>query len=312
MAVAFLGCLWIATTIQVEASGLCPAASEIEAKLEPLLARADVGGPVRRATIVEDRGGLTIRLAELDGIVVAEKRLPTRGSASCAALAETAAVVVATWDARLRSGVALAIDSPIGAPATGPDAKPSAVQAPPPAVVAVATLPPYRAPERFGSTVFAAVYLDAGALGPAAKAGVRIGASNGLGAQVSLGAAGPDHAAIANGEVRWGRTALGLGPSLALGTRTWRARLAAEGTVGLLLADGVGYDETQRRLGVDVGGTLGASIGRRFGRVTPYLAAELWGWARNHVLTVAGATEVTRPPRAQLWVGAGLAWSVTP
>lgn len=312
MAVAFLGCLWIAATIQVEASGRCPAASEIEVKLEPLLARAGVEGPARRATIVEDRGELAIRLAELDGTVVAEKRLPTGGSASCAVLAETAAVVVATWDARLRSGVALAIDSPVGLPAPGPYARSSAAPATPRAGAAVATLPAYRPPERFASTVFAAVYLDAPALGPAVKAGVRIGATSGLGAQVSFGAAGPDHAAIANGETRWGRTALGFGPSWALGTRAWRARLAAEGTVGLLLADGVGFDETQRRWGVDVGGTLGASIGRRFGRVTPYLGAELWGWARNHVLTVAGATEVTRPPRAQLWVGAGLAWGATP
>jgi hypothetical protein len=84
MAVAFLGRLWIAATIQVEASGRCPAAPEIEAKLEPLLAGEGIEGPARRATIVEDRGELSIRLAELDGTVIAEKRLPTGGSASCA------------------------------------------------------------------------------------------------------------------------------------------------------------------------------------------------------------------------------------
>jgi hypothetical protein len=226
--------------------------------------------------------------------VIAEKRLPA--GRPCAELAETAAVVVAAWDARLRSGVALALDGPLP-------------EAPPPTLgLEAATVRPLAA------DLFAGFYLglDARSMAPALKAGARLArAGRPWAGQISLAAMGRETEPVAAGQARWGRLALGAGPSLRLGQGAWLVRLGAEALAGLLMADGVRYDETHSRFGVDAGGDLGASLGRRFGRLTPWVGVELLGWLRPHKLEVTGAATAS-VPRLQAWFGAGVAFGGGP
>jgi hypothetical protein len=282
----------LALAVEVDGDARCPRPDEVAARLQPLLADAPPGRPTRIALVREEATAITVRLTEGDGLVIAEKRLP--GGRPCAELAETAAVVVAAWDARLWSGVALAFDGPLSEASPQTLAFQGAAAGARPLV----------------ADLFAGFYLgvDAQSTAPALKAGARLARPGRPWAgQVSLAAQGRESQPLGKGQTRWGRLAVGAGPSLRLGNDAWVVRLGLEALAGLLMADGVRYDETRTRFGVDAGADLGASIGRRFGRLTPWLGMELLGWLRPHQLEVTGAA-TTSIPRLQAWFGAGVAF----
>src|SRR4051794_1328834 len=95
--------------LQVQATGRCPTAHDVERRLAPLLppglesSRRDV------AQIDEDAdGGLTLTLAQFDRGTITRRQLPP--AASCADRAETVAVALAIWEAQIHPEIPLQLD----------------------------------------------------------------------------------------------------------------------------------------------------------------------------------------------------------
>src|SRR5690242_6535798 len=90
----------VAGIVQVEGPAQCPTPEAVAARLDGLLGAA---GDARddHAVLSTGDGALRIELRSSSGAFLAERRIDARGD--CAALAGAAAVVIATWEARLRS-----------------------------------------------------------------------------------------------------------------------------------------------------------------------------------------------------------------
>ena len=107
--------LWLA--MQIEGSGRCPAAGEVEGKLAPLLPPGFASSCDDRAVIAEDAdGSLSVALSRPDGRSIASRRLPP--SSTCAEQAETVAVTLAVWEAQIHPEISLRLDRLAAAPAS--------------------------------------------------------------------------------------------------------------------------------------------------------------------------------------------------
>src|SRR4051812_39512595 len=81
--------------LAVEGAPTCPAPAEVTARLQTLLPRLDPWDAIEHAQLVEDGVVLRVTLTDAKGALVAERLLPA--NASCAALADAAALVIAAW-----------------------------------------------------------------------------------------------------------------------------------------------------------------------------------------------------------------------
>ncbi len=104
-----LGLTLLAAAVEVFTTSNCPDPSQVTTGLTALLA-ADVGGVPDRATISPALDGRTVllELRRADGVVLASRRVAAGNS--CAETAEILAVVIASWEARFRSGLAGSLD----------------------------------------------------------------------------------------------------------------------------------------------------------------------------------------------------------
>jgi hypothetical protein len=95
--------------MEVQGTGSCPAAADVEAKLGPLLPPGFVASSADRARIVEGAdGNLEISLMRPDGLFIGQRRLP--GSRNCAEQAEIVAVTLAVWEAHIHPEISLRLD----------------------------------------------------------------------------------------------------------------------------------------------------------------------------------------------------------
>ena len=88
--------------MKVQAAGTCPAAADVERHIGPLLsAESESESTASDVARIDEGvdGGLTISLIATDGAIVAQRDLPR--ASSCAEQAETVAVAVAAWAARI-------------------------------------------------------------------------------------------------------------------------------------------------------------------------------------------------------------------
>jgi hypothetical protein len=292
--------LW-AAAIAVTGATTCPSPAEVTSALVALLPAPAVTGAVEaRAELVAEGASLQLRLLGPDGRVLSEKGLPREES--CAVMADTAAVVLAAWAARLNADVSLAFEAPRSTTAAS---TPLATAA-----------PPDRAAPRWVASLGAGLFasfqdtFDAPTAAPAGSLelgvrGVR-GVEEGWGARLGIAATGSHRNALGPGQALWQRLGVSLGASR---RKSW-GRVSLTGGLDLIAAllfvEGDGFTTGRDVRTWDVGPSGSARLGLGVGRVEPWVAVGGAVWLRSQLIEVTGVAEQHRLSRLQLLAGAGL------
>jgi hypothetical protein len=283
--------LW--AMLDVRSTVACPAAADVSARLQPLLPREL--GPTGDVVNIDAAGGVTtVRLVRSDGTLVAARALP-RGE-SCAAQAQIAAVVVATWEGRLqaeRADGALALPDPstLGARASRP-----------------APAPAWRL-EIAGGPLAAFTGGDLGVALGADVAAFAAGSRWGIGAALlAIGDHEAPFVAQPGGTYTWRRLELGIGPAFGSHAGAWSLGVRAAAVVGLLDVRGSGFALDQRTTSFDLGTSATARLGYRVGPVSPWLGVTVVWWARPQRVQATFVEGVERLPAYEALAGAGLSW----
>jgi hypothetical protein len=237
----------------------------------------------------------TLRLMRPDGTIVAQRALPS--AEPCAAQAQIAAVVIATWEGRLqaeRTDGALALPVPsaaLGARASGPAAAPAwRVE------IAGGPLVAFH-----GGDLGVALGADMAAFGARSRWG--------LGAAVlAIGEHQASFDAQPGATYTWRRLELGLGPAFSLHARRWSFGGRAAAVAGFLDVRGSGFALDQRTTSLDLGASATARIGYRVGPVTPWLGVTVVWWARSQRVQATFVDGAERLPPYEALAGAGLSW----
>jgi hypothetical protein len=295
--------------VAVRAAGDCPSAAAVREKLGTLLGAGD---PARAPDLAEvDVLGstLAISLRRASGEIVGDKRLPA--TAGCAARAESAAIVLAAWEAQLGDHAAPELVPPVtpppiadaGSPAeTAASALPAARPSPgaAPAVVGGpgGAVSPGAEPRRWGvspgGSLLASIDGDDTALAATAEA-----ALSRRGSRLALGAGAmfvSSHAAsVSPGIGTWRRFG-------AVIDGRWRARwsglwLEARAGAGLtvLAISGSGLAQNGSGTAFDPGAVAGLRLGLTGGPATPWVEIGTTVWPRRQILDVRGGGAADLP-----------------
>lgn len=310
--------------IDVRGNADCPTPAALAAALEGLIVVPPTSsGASAVPDVVElngQGGSVKVKLTSAGGDFVGEKRLPER--LSCSERAQTAAVMVAAWEAHLR-GVA----GPIGRAAVEVRA---ATQPPP--VAAPAPRPP--APAKPPGAPATAVVTQTAALGsgaPAASQPIQLETSAALFASVTTAGVAPGgifEVAVARADAPLALDAGGVivgahGTGVASGRGVWqryggvvqldsRSRwrslvLHMYGGAALtaVTITGQSFPSRANDLVFDPGIVVGLRLARA-GRFAPWLGATAVSWPRSHTLTVGGSPASVDLPQFETWLGGGL------
>jgi hypothetical protein len=273
--------------VRVESDTACPAASDVEARLAPLLPPLGPGETPERAAIrAEGDARVRVSLFGADDAPVGDRTLAL--GAACADRANVVAVVVAAWEAqRAREDVA--------APSLPRRPAPPPVVAAP--VVAAAAPPPAPPPAwTLELALGPAVTLVDGGASPAAA--LSVGAwGRRLGARAGLFGFWPRTDGVGAGSARWARA----GASLELGARarTRAGRFDAHaGVVGAaLVAAGSGFELDRTASGLSPGAAVGVDWSYLFARTFVGAGASAVGWTAQRLVSDG---DVRSLPRWQL------------
>jgi hypothetical protein len=271
--------------VVVEGEGACPSPEEVERRLATIIPPVDEGERQDRARVEQAPGALRIELMRDDGTRVAERRLQVRGD--CADMAAAAAVVIATWEGRLKPEPG----APPALPAGG--------------ALVVAT--PASAPPR-------PLWFDVGAAIVGARADGQSTAGAELDGSLGLATLGPRLGATISATLpreqplpgtslvaRWMRVALAAGPRERLGVAGATVELGLSAAVAVLHIEGGTSSQpaTTYALHSDTSAELGGVAGVRVGYAWPQLAVwagfELWGWLGRQRLEVNVNTPADLP-----------------
>lgn len=284
----------LSALVRVEGESDCPAPAEVSAALERLEGAAvAASGSVRLAT---DGDSLDVRWIDDAGRTVRQWRFPRGGS--CAALAETVALVLAVW----RGGVD-------GAGLRSPPLPPPPVEGVP--APALRAMRPAR-PSLVAYEVAAGFLVGwepgaGGSFGGTVEATVGPRESRWAG-RVALSALSLQSQGFALGSVGWTRPSLSLGARLRLARERVRLDLTVDALVALLVLRGDGFaGAVAESYDVDPGLDLGLRLGVRAGPLVPFVDLRGVGWLRQQTARVTGIAAGDDLPRFDLWLTVGLA-----
>lgn len=259
----------------------CPAAADIGARLRRLFPEELFGAFPERVHVTRGAGTLKVELARVDGSLVVERSLPA--SDDCTQLADAVAVVVMTWEGELHPelmGMPPRPVKPEAPPPAGdgrtPDPTPAPVPSPAPATPTVAAVP---------TPVSATVerFVLVGALGSLVNgdvsAGPRIGGvvawrGGRLAIQADTWGTGRRTQPLGDGQVRWWRAGVAVGPAVRLESTRWALLGSVQAAVGFNRAAGTGYDVDREESTVLPGAIAGVTV---LGRVGAWFG---WGGLR--------------------------------
>ena len=261
------GVLFLAVVgaVEIVANGTCPSDGDVAGRLRALVPES--AGARETAKLSSGDKGLLVELSDAAGAPLGQRWLQP---APCADLAQAAAVVIAAWEAELRSRAASEVK-----------------------------LPAPRAPGRTGFEI-AASFLGSLAQGNALAAGGALDLAVGrrrshfLG-RLELAGFQTRDLPLSTGHVSWTRAWLALGPLFRFRPGRFVLDLHAEGLLALLYFGGVGFTTTQSGYDVDVG--LGAGIrgAVRAGPMRFFVGVGLAGWLRQQTVQVSGGSSNVIP-----------------
>ena len=276
--------------VAVEISGIadCPSAAGVRAELTRLGTQPPASGEpgvADHAEVMGDARGVRVRLRRADGQIFAERSIAT--APACGERAAAVAVVIATWEAELRSDVTLELRA--------------LPREPPPA-------PPW-----WLSVGAAGLGVADAARSWAAGAGLdfQVAHDRGWGLRATGWGAGFRSEPFADGpgRARWTRLALGVGPAYELRTRAAVLSLFAQLAVAQIRVGGEGFTTTHRDATFDWGarGGFDAALGR--GALVPVVGLGGVVWPRRQDAVAVGVAGRATLPTVDLMVTVGLRWS---
>ncbi|HXI59244.1 MAG TPA: hypothetical protein VNO55_24425 [Polyangia bacterium] len=313
-----------AALVDVRSTSDCPGAAAVQTALQGLLSAA-ADAPLPDVADVEARGDTSvISLHTAGGAFVAEKRLPPE--LSCAERAAAAAVILATWEARLQSGARASLPLPPAQSATPALPQPPAAAprptSPPPAPTAENDLtarpaplasppPPDLAADSWrlfpGAGVFGS--FQGGGLGAGVSVEAELAASSSsFSAGVGAFLASEHQATLSSGQAVWSR----MGGSIdgrwrkRLETMDVQARLAFE--LARLEVEGRSFPSTGYDILIDPGATFGVRLIPQRNTVRPWLDLAATYWPRQRVLFVSGTDAGVTLPHVDLMLGIGMSF----
>jgi hypothetical protein len=306
--------------IDVRGNADCPTPGALAAALEGLIAPTSPGASTVPDVVELSSQGASVKvkLTRAGGDLLGEKRLPER--LSCGERAQTAAVMVAAWEAHLRGVAGL-----IGPAA--PEVR-AATQPPP---VAVPVPPAPAAPPASPATAVVAQPAAFAPGAPAASAPIQVETSAALFASITTAGVAPGgifevavaradaalaldagavivgghSTGVASGRGLWRR----YGGVVQLDSRSrWRSlTLHMYGGAALTAVTITG--QSFASLANDVVFDPGIVVGLRLAvaaRFAPWLGATAVSWPRSHTLMVGGSPASVDLPQFETWLGGGL------
>jgi hypothetical protein len=318
-----------AALVDVRSASDCPGAAAVRTALQGLLA-AIPDAPQPDVADVEAHGdAIVISLHTAGGAFVAEKRLPPE--LSCAERAAAAAVILATWEARLQSGARASLPLPPAQPATPalpqrPDAARQPSPPPPSPEVALAppriaendlaarpALPATPLPAAAAWQIFPGIGVfgsfQGGGLGAGASVEAELATSlSSFSAGVGAFLASEHEATLSSGQAVWSR----MGASI---DGRWRKRLEAmdvHARLAFVLArlevEGRSFPSTGYDILIDPGATVGVRLIPQGSTVRPWLDLAATYWPRQRVLFVSGTDAGVTLPHMDLMLGIGISF----
>ena len=320
--------------IAVRSETDCPTAAEVGAALRGLVPAIGWSGPPDTVDLVGDGARLSVRLVDPGGKPIAERRLPD--ASSCADRARAAAVIVAAWEARLRAGAepsllisertpaapAPAAVAPVPAETMGPAPAPP----PPPvratsgpaaagdAVVARTAASPLRPIEVEVGTAFLAS-ATGGGVAPGLAAEVTFSRrDSSLVLGIAAVAVGTHSIEVASAEGAtagaprgdWSRLGGVVDVRSRASAHAWALETRAGIALTILDVRGRSLPITSQTTIFDPGVLAGLRLGRRFGRVLPWIDATAVFWPRAHGLYVSQSPNSGEMPTFEALIGAGV------
>jgi hypothetical protein len=288
MALALLGTL-PAQAVHVEGALGCPAAEEVAARLDGLLAPA-VAGPVDRARLERHGGFVRLSLLRADDSLLADRFLD--GGQPCADLAAAAAAIIASW----QTGHGTEAIRPLPAVAVIEGAAPGPERAP--------------AARRFDLGLGAGGSLaEAGPLPAVMLSAAWLAAGGDLGARATLMASGTRTGSVGTGALRWQRLPLALGPLMRW--QPGRVRIDAHlgGAAALTRLAGQGFATNRRHVDLELGAAGGLRVAWARAGLQPWIEVLGSFWPVPAVGFEETRGAAARPDRAEVFLVLGLSWA---
>ena len=314
---------WLILMLEVHGTGACPAPAAVEARLREALPLASgatdadpLAGPADEARL-EERPDGTLEVILLGGRGVrGRKTLPS--SLDCSERAEMAAVALAIWEERLRSGVSLHVDGlPAPPPAPPPEASVAASPSPATSIARAATPLPAPANGPWLESI------GVGALGVARgpTAGARLDVRGAVAVRwrprLSLAALGPERLDFPPGEATWTRVFGVAGAELVVWRRpvsrhgsraAWALAAGAGAALGWLHVNGRGFADDRASTNIDLGFEGGLRLEAGLAPWRPWLGASVLSWLRAQDVALSGATGARSLPPWDLVIALGIDW----
>lgn len=275
----------LAAAVEITGASTCPEPAAVAAGLAAVLPDEGGSGPPDVATLVPTGDGraVQVELRRADGLLLASRLVPA--GSSCDEAAEIVAVVIASWEARFRSGLEGALEMDVRRPPAPP---------------------PRRRLIQVGAAGL--LSLQNGDVAPGGMLEVTVGLGSG---RLALRAAPLlvwDHdAALLPGNASWSRTGLAMGVRLRLSHRGIWADAAVDLLATALLNRGTGFSVERRLWSFDPGATAWLRGGLVLGRFEPWVGAALTVWPRTQILMVENLPgQEVRLSHMELFFAAGL------
>lgn len=289
--------LWMALPVlNVQGTSTCPTPVEVSARLSNLVARGEAEplNQAQQAYVSTQDGVVVVELRGADGAVLAERSLAQ--TASCDDLAEAAAIVLASWQARFNPG--------LSASAGRPPARP-----PLPVVVAASRRSEIKEPLAFdaGLAVMTSI-VDGDAVWGAKLEGalfpfvIPVGIDLGL----SLSASHDQSTTMPSIVARWSRPVLSLGPTFRLRAGAMRLDLHANAAFALLRVRGAGLAETSSDAGMQYGLAAGLRTLWLWNNGAVWLGADVLGFPGQDSLVIVNGGDVGSLPHVEAQLGLGM------
>jgi hypothetical protein len=303
-----------ALSVAVEGTTTCPTPAEVTTRLQTLLPRLDPWDAIEHAHLVQDGVVLRVTLVDAKGTQVAERLLPS--SASCTALADAAALVIAAWKSDVHAQ--FAVDLPAVTPPHPPPPTLTRTAAAP-AAPGLLTPPAARAPD-LELLLGAGISAAGPGSQPAPSAGERVrpwGAAapafvaraiympaRSLGGDLFASFESDRTFGLAAGQVSWQRWAAGAGLQGQLVSRWLRLAAGADLALARVTLSGSGFLEDFSRTGWTPGAT--AQVRLALPSEAPGIRPSLWWeigaayWWRPEEARVDPAGPTAQLPRLTL------------
>jgi hypothetical protein len=275
-----------ASQVAISGDTDCPTPADIRRYLVPLLPDTrDAAAPDRVVLEMGSENELQVILTSVEGVVLKKRAIPR--SSTCDHLAETVAVLIASWETELHPGWSPIIEPPSERPNAPPSNTNNGLAA--------------------WTTIGTSLSDAAGSIAPAVSLGFALGPRRGRWtARLSAIGVAAHKATLGPGEISWKRLSAAAGIGTTVGSGPIDLDIEVAGVGGAIVVTGHGFSSNQTVVRPDVGLSLGARLNWHLGNVAPWAGVGLDIWPLGQEARVAGWPDGRPLPRVEPRIGIGI------